>query len=376
MWSYFPGWNTGGVCPYTGYPVNCTIPQMLAVGARNPAAPPWEGRMMRFPATNDLATQETTTRTSPTSSSRRGPTARRRSRACSRPPYYLLERPERPGEEGPARLVRQPPAVHHRLDRRRAEPRPATRLQQPHTERRHCRPVPVQDAGRHRRRDERRRWEPTPITTYVIGFAVSSATIDSTLYQCATLAQNGSLAAVCNPGPLDPPERCGQRLLRAPEDRARGVGEHRHQQRRHAEPEPDAGLLRRHAGRAAEGALRHPREHRQERDDPHGPGVRGEHPGHLRRSEQPDDGRLAVPGVVQPVARQAADGRIVRSRDVCQQAMAGRTRSPSRPPTRPRATTPARTSTRTRATRGRSSPSSPIRRATGRSTRRGPSALS
>ena len=32
-------------------------------------------------------------------------------------------------------------------------------------------------------------------------------------------------------------------------------------------------------------------------------------PGDLRRSEQPDDGRLAVPGVVQPVARQAADGR-------------------------------------------------------------------
>ena len=58
MWSYFPGWNTGGVCPHTGEPVNCTTPQLLAVGARNPAAPPWEGRMMPFPATNDLATQE------------------------------------------------------------------------------------------------------------------------------------------------------------------------------------------------------------------------------------------------------------------------------------------------------------------------------
>ena len=59
MWSYFPGWNTGAACTYMGAPVNCSTLSMLAVGSRNPAAPPWEGRMMPFPATNDLATQET-----------------------------------------------------------------------------------------------------------------------------------------------------------------------------------------------------------------------------------------------------------------------------------------------------------------------------
>ncbi|HTB72063.1 MAG TPA: hypothetical protein VK762_02405, partial [Polyangiaceae bacterium] len=59
MWSYYPGWNTGAACTLYGNPPNCTNPTLYAVGARNPAAPPWEGRMMPFPATNDLATQET-----------------------------------------------------------------------------------------------------------------------------------------------------------------------------------------------------------------------------------------------------------------------------------------------------------------------------
>jgi type IV pilus assembly protein PilY1 len=58
MWSYFPGWNAGAACPYTGMPVNCGALETLAVGARNPAAPPWEGRMMPFPTATDLATQQ------------------------------------------------------------------------------------------------------------------------------------------------------------------------------------------------------------------------------------------------------------------------------------------------------------------------------
>jgi type IV pilus assembly protein PilY1 len=59
MWSYFPGWSTGASCPYLGNPVDCQTNTTFAVGARNPAAPPWEGRMMRFPSTNDLLTQQT-----------------------------------------------------------------------------------------------------------------------------------------------------------------------------------------------------------------------------------------------------------------------------------------------------------------------------
>ena len=58
MWSYFPNWNSGGICPYGGNPANCVTATPMAVGARNPAAPPWEGRMMQFPSTFDLASQE------------------------------------------------------------------------------------------------------------------------------------------------------------------------------------------------------------------------------------------------------------------------------------------------------------------------------
>ena len=58
QWSYFPGWNTNSTCPYLGNPLGCTSPPTVySVGARNPAAPPWEGRMVRFPATGDSATQ-------------------------------------------------------------------------------------------------------------------------------------------------------------------------------------------------------------------------------------------------------------------------------------------------------------------------------
>ncbi len=59
MWSYYPGWDVGAVCPYTGNPVMCNTTTMMAVGARNPDAPAWEGRLMPFPSTSDIAAQET-----------------------------------------------------------------------------------------------------------------------------------------------------------------------------------------------------------------------------------------------------------------------------------------------------------------------------
>jgi type IV pilus assembly protein PilY1 len=60
MWTYFPSWNAGGIdSSAAGDPVNCLTPQILAVGARNPAAPPWEGRLVGFPSAQDLASQET-----------------------------------------------------------------------------------------------------------------------------------------------------------------------------------------------------------------------------------------------------------------------------------------------------------------------------
>jgi type IV pilus assembly protein PilY1 len=58
MWSYFPGWDSGAACTYLGSPVNCANLSMMAVGARNPAAPPWEGRMTYFQSDSDITKQQ------------------------------------------------------------------------------------------------------------------------------------------------------------------------------------------------------------------------------------------------------------------------------------------------------------------------------
>jgi type IV pilus assembly protein PilY1 len=62
MWTYFPGWSTnptGSLDSFTGNPANCTSPPtVMGVGARNPGAPPWEGRLVGFPAQPDLVSQE------------------------------------------------------------------------------------------------------------------------------------------------------------------------------------------------------------------------------------------------------------------------------------------------------------------------------
>lgn len=64
MWSYYNGWEnpgSGTPPPYTGAsvgrPAGCAETAssgqiFFEVGARNPAAPPWEGRMIRFPSTS------------------------------------------------------------------------------------------------------------------------------------------------------------------------------------------------------------------------------------------------------------------------------------------------------------------------------------
>jgi type IV pilus assembly protein PilY1 len=60
MWSYFPGWDgSSASVPATGKPLLCTSSALtFEVGARNPAAPPWEGRMMYFPSDETQATRD------------------------------------------------------------------------------------------------------------------------------------------------------------------------------------------------------------------------------------------------------------------------------------------------------------------------------
>ena len=47
MWSYYPDWSTGTGTYATGNPPDC-VNQAFDVGARNPAAPQWEGRLIPF----------------------------------------------------------------------------------------------------------------------------------------------------------------------------------------------------------------------------------------------------------------------------------------------------------------------------------------
>ncbi len=47
-WSYYPGWSSNASTSAKGLPVGCLSAQDMEVGARNPAAPPWEGRMIGF----------------------------------------------------------------------------------------------------------------------------------------------------------------------------------------------------------------------------------------------------------------------------------------------------------------------------------------
>ena len=198
MWSYFPGWNTGAACTHTGEPVNCLTPQMLAVGARNAAAPPWEGRMMPFPATNDLATQEANNQNivsvvlaarpygaTPLAGMLQGaedyfwndPIGPQKADPLvfcgNRPQYVILltdgapnldmrpdcTNPAMPGGSAGVCPFKTPDAIAAELN-----------------------------AGN---------GTSGPVTTYVIGFAVSSSTTDAQLQQCATLSASGTLPTVC-----------------------------------------------------------------------------------------------------------------------------------------------------------------------------------
>ncbi len=194
MWSYFPGWNTGAACQHIGWPSGCTNQQfMYAVGARNPAAPPWEGRMMPFPATNDLAAQETNNQnivsvvlaarpyggtplagmmqgaedyfwTDPNGPQKQDPLV-----YCGDRPQYIIVltdgapnldmRPDCNGPGGQCPFTKTPDQIAGELN----------------------------TGGGNL----------SPVTTYVIGFAVSSSTTDAQLQQCATLAANGNLTAMC-----------------------------------------------------------------------------------------------------------------------------------------------------------------------------------
>ena len=195
MWSYFPGWNSGGACTYSGNPSNCSTSSLLAVGARNPAAPPWEGRLVRLPAANDLATlntqngqlQQVVLATRPY-----GATPLAGMFTAAR--YYFLQDPSGPSTDlfvqGGCRkefIILLTDGAPN-LDMRPAcaatgSPNGVCPF-----------PLPETTAGS--------LFQPggsaTSIKTYVIGFAVSSFQDQATTIYCSNLVSNGALAAACS----------------------------------------------------------------------------------------------------------------------------------------------------------------------------------
>jgi type IV pilus assembly protein PilY1 len=202
-WSYYPGWNIGAAPPntlfgapaYFGNPANCTTQTEMVVGARNPAAPPWEGRMIPFPATTDLAAQETQNdhvQQVLMASRPYGATPLAGMFVGAR--YYFQSDPTGPQQtdvyvQGGCRdefIILLTDGAPN-LDMRTAcEGTGAPNGVCPF-------PLPEDTATNLKTPTSGR-----PVTTYVVGFAVSSFLDQGTLVKCSDLVSNGQLAAVCN----------------------------------------------------------------------------------------------------------------------------------------------------------------------------------
>ena len=214
MWSYFPGWNSGGACPYLENPTNCTSkqgPQVFAVGSRNPAAPPWEGRMITFPTTNDLATQQSSNQsvvnvvlaTRPYGATPlagmmqdaeyylwndpKGPEQSDALVHCGQRPQYIIVL-----TDGAPNLDMKPECQNLNGGTGGVCPFPN---------------LPEQTAAD---LNNATGGNVHSVTTFVLGFAVSSYNDGATNVQCSTLASGGQLAAIClNPlSPTDPAYAC------------------------------------------------------------------------------------------------------------------------------------------------------------------------
>ncbi len=215
MWSYFPGWNSNGACPYSGNPVGCSTSTLMAIGARNPAAPPWEGRMVPLPATYDLATQETNTQNiQEVVMASRPYGATPLAGMFTGAQYYFWNDPTGPQQtdpyvqggcrsqyvvlltDGAPNLDMRPQCAASSAagDGGTTSPTGTCPFPLPETTALSLFTTTAQQK----------------VTTYVIGFAVSSYLGDQgqTIY-CSSLASNGTLSAICDTAqPSDPDYAC------------------------------------------------------------------------------------------------------------------------------------------------------------------------
>jgi type IV pilus assembly protein PilY1 len=199
MWTYnWAGANV--VSPPVGDPPNCLIPSTMAVGARNPSAPPWEGRLVPFPAaaTPDLAHQEQ--RNDQVSSvilASRAYGATPMAGMFASAQYYFLNDPNGPQVTDPY-VTGQCRAEYIIL---LTDGAPNLDLQPSCSAGGKCPfPLPYSATGTAATlyNGGTSSAAQASIKTYVIGFAVSTVQDNGTSANCSQFAQSGALSSQCN----------------------------------------------------------------------------------------------------------------------------------------------------------------------------------
>jgi len=214
MWSYYPGWNLGAASPYLENPTNCLggSPLPYAVGARNPAAPPWEGRMITFPVANDMATQQTSNQSVVSVVLATRPYGGTPLAGMMRDAeYYLWQDPTGPEQSDP--LVHCGERPQYIIVLTDGAPNLDMR---PACDNNSVNPAgtggvcPFATASGNGGPEDtalelnQGNSNVHSVTTYVVGFAVSSFNDGGTVAQCSSLANGGLLDSRCNSAPLVP----------------------------------------------------------------------------------------------------------------------------------------------------------------------------
>ena len=203
MWSYFPSWNgTGTGGPASGNLPGCiTIP--FEVGARNPAAPPWEGRFLMFPSptATTAAVQSANQQVATAINAMRpyGPTPT--AGLFSDANYYFTADPAGPYKSDPyvqggcrsqyiILLTDGAPNLDLRPNCYPPTGTPASKC--------------PYDLPENYALNLANGLTGQKVTTFVIGFAVSQFDDGSTLVKCSNLAVGGSQAGICATSPVPP----------------------------------------------------------------------------------------------------------------------------------------------------------------------------
>lgn len=200
MWTYYPGWSSGAACTENGSPPDCGNLEPMAVGARNPGAPAWEGRLVGFPTTNDTTAQEKNNGiVSEVILAARPYGATPTAGMFAGAKYFFLTDPNGPQAtdtyvQGGCRneyiILLTDGAPNMDLQPLCAAAYKSTPGQCPFL-------LPQQYAAQLYNNGNNTPGSPS-IQTFVIGFAVSAFQDQGVLANCSQLAQNGSLSSQCN----------------------------------------------------------------------------------------------------------------------------------------------------------------------------------